>query len=297
MSDEEQKDDAFLDEDFGDEFDDGGGDDAQKKKKIAILVAALVLVGGLFFYLTGEDTSFEEDIILEQKEGMPKKEESDATAVSKEEKKDKKERKSKKKRKKAKEEESSGERVAVASGVGALALLGPENGLSRFYDLSSDRPVFSWQGNADTIVFSRSPDMSSIVYSEKTNGSSHAGRYFKPGSWYWQVRNSSGASEVRSFNIIPSDERGLSLLAPQDGGEMTGDSSIVSWSTLERGAYYRVQMTQGDTWVNPSYVFATSGSQLAVKNVPPGSYKLRVGGFSEISGRWEYTDSIAIEVR
>ena len=321
MSDENKKND-FVEDDFAEDFE--GTNQKSKSNKNRTLVFGLIFLmgaGGAFFYLTQEDSSFEDDFSLNREEFVvPKKMEQTpqkakieklephekAEEAIKTETPNKKQEELKavlKKEVKEEEEEvkektlSAEKTTPPLQATGELTLISPPKGEVREYDLSSERALFSWNGNAEKIIFSRNSNLKPIHTSADVLGSEYYGRYFEPGTWYWQVKNSEGTSEVNSFTVRPSKVEKPKILTPQNGTEINGNNSGVNWTMTARAAFYRVQLTQKEDWVSPDYLFATSGTKLMLKGVAQGSYKLRVGSFSEVSGRWEYSDTIQVEVR
>ena len=117
-----------------------------------------------------------------------------------------------------------------------------------------------------------------------------------PGTWYWQVSNSKGKSEVRSFTIEAPVPRKVTLSYPQEGEVIPADGGIVKWLGDERISYYRIELSNKG-WNDPSYRFATSGTSLKVQGVTAGDYEMRSGSFSEVAGRWEYNKPIRVIVR
>lgn len=187
----------------------------------------------------------------------------------------------------------------VVEEVGATApiLQSPENGASRNYDESTAASKFTWSGKGNGwIAFSRNPKMSPIELKSKTKGNSYDLPRLLPGTWYWQAGNGGGKSAIRTFTVNPPAKRAIAILEPQDGASLLKDNGMISWKGDHKITYYRVELsTQG--WANPNYRFATTGTQLQIKNVSQGQYQMRLGAFSEVSGRWEYTDPIKVAVQ
>lgn len=179
--------------------------------------------------------------------------------------------------------------------VGVPSHLGPENGSTRFYDESAQRAAFTWQGGPAWIKFSRTQDMKAIeVKAWVTSGKYYFHQPY-PGTWYWQVSNNLGSSDVHTFVINPPVRRKVVLSEPADGATLASGGKVV-WTGDTRVAFYRVELGDGD-WTKPAHRFATSGTELALKGVSAGSYKLRLGSFSEVSGQWEYSTPIKITVQ
>lgn len=180
--------------------------------------------------------------------------------------------------------------VEAVAATGAIAILTPANGASQSYDETQGVSEFTWEGPADEIVFSRSQSMTPVVKSAKLNGASKFN--FEnpyPGTWYWQVKNSSGASSVTSFTISAPEARNFPISAPTPGGQVSGNGGVVSWQAAEKVARYSVEITAaGASFANPAYRFGTSGTSVAIQGVAAGAYDFRVGAFSEVAGRWEW---------
>jgi hypothetical protein len=179
---------------------------------------------------------------------------------------------------------------AAAASTGAITLTTPANGAAQSYDETEGPAEFQWEGPADQIVFSRSQTMSPPVKIVTLNGAStysFANPY--PGTWYWQVKNSSGTSEVRSFKISSPARRSFPVSQPTSGGSIAGTGGVVSWQAGEKIARYSVEFTPaGQSFATPSNRFGASGTSVAIQGVTPGSYDVRVGAFSEVAGRWEW---------
>lgn len=175
-------------------------------------------------------------------------------------------------------------------------IISPENNVQKNYDETSYPAEFSWEGSGGWIKFSRSPDMKPIVHKFRSKNNVFRYRKLLPGVWYWQVTNGAGSSEIRSFEILAPILRAVSLSSPQANGTLAGNGGIVAWTGDTKISYYRVEMGDGN-WAQPPYRFATSGTQVSIQNVPAGNYQLRVGAFSEVSGRWEYTQPIPVSVQ
>lgn len=174
--------------------------------------------------------------------------------------------------------------------TGAVTLVAPGNGARQSYDETTGPAEFSWEGPADRIVFSRSATMDPVVKSVTLNGaSSFAFENPYPGTWYWQVENASGKSEVRSFRINPPVRRSFPVTQPTPGATISGNGGVVAWQAGEKIARYSVELVPaGQSFANPQFRFGTSGTSVAIQGVSPGSYDMRVGAFSEVAGRWEW---------
>ncbi len=180
--------------------------------------------------------------------------------------------------------------AAPAMAAGTIALLSPANGASQPYDETSGPAEFQWEGAADQIIFSRSSTMEPVVLIGTLNGaSSYSLENPYPGTWYWQVKNASGTSEVRSFKISAPPRRSFPVTAPTPGGSLAGTGGVVSWQAGEKIARYSVELSpSGTSFANPAYRFGTSGTSVSLQGVSAGVYDVRVGAFSEVAGRWEW---------
>jgi len=186
--------------------------------------------------------------------------------------------------------------ASTSAPTGAISLVSPDNGASVGYDETQGPAVFSWQGGGGQIVFSRSSTMKPETLRINVSGSQFSFNNPWPGQWYWRVENSSGVSEVRSFSVSSPVRRNVVLAQPAAGAALAGTGGEVSWQGDSAVAYYRVEISNGD-WANPQYKFSTSGNRVQLNGVAPGAYSLRVGAFSEVSGRWEYTAPVSVSVQ
>jgi hypothetical protein len=187
--------------------------------------------------------------------------------------------------------------AAPAAATGAIMLTSPENGASIAYDETQGSANFSWDGGPGTIVFSRNSSMKPETMRVKVSGSTYAFHHPWPGQWFWKIESEGGMSEPRSFSVSAPIRRNVALTAPTSGGTIAGTGGVVSWTGDKGVAYYRVEMNQGDDWTNPQFKFSSSGAQAQLNAVPAGSYQMRLGAFSEVSGRWEYGQVMPVTVQ
>lgn len=185
---------------------------------------------------------------------------------------------------------------SFAASSGPLTLSEPADGSSLNYDESQGAATFSWSGGGGWIVFSRNASMNPVTLKVSVSGNSYSFQHPWPGNWYWKVQNKSGSTEVRSFKVGTPVRRNVQISEPQAGGAVAGSGGTVSWQGDSKVAYYRVEFSTGD-WATPPYKFSSSGNSVQTNGVPPGQYMMRVGAFSEVSGRWEYTSPSSISVQ
>ncbi|MFK7825429.1 MAG: hypothetical protein AB8G05_14845 [Oligoflexales bacterium] len=179
----------------------------------------------------------------------------------------------------------------------APSIVSPADGFARVYDETMVPPEFIWEGSpGGWLVVSQNSSMNPVSIRRRVSENSYRLRKLLPGTWFWQVRNGAGKSGVRSVVITDAPTRVLSLSEPTEGGSLTGSGGVVTWTGDNKVAFYRVEISSNG-WASPMYRFATSGTQLRVQDVAPGQYQLRVGGFSEVSGRWEYSEPVNISVQ
>lgn len=178
----------------------------------------------------------------------------------------------------------------------AIKIISPQDNFERRFDETAEYATFKWEGGPrGWIYLSKNPSMKPVSYKRRIVGNEYKFRKLFPGKWYWQARNEKGATEVRSFTILEPIPRQMSIASPQDGAQI-GQNSMVTWQGDAKISYYRIELSNSDDWSQPVR-FATSGTQIRLKGVQPGSYKMRVGGFSEVSGKWEYQQPISVQVQ
>jgi hypothetical protein len=181
-------------------------------------------------------------------------------------------------------------------GTDRPAALNPPSGSSRSYDETSEYAEFSWEGSpGGYIYFSRNPNLEPVEKRVMVDGNNYRLRHPWPGTWYWKVQNGAGASEIASFTVDPAVRRNVALNQPQSGSSLSGNGGLVSWTGDSKVARYKVEIS-GSGWANPDYKFQTSGNDLQVQGVSVGNYQMRVGAFSEVSGRWEFTQPVDVVV-
>lgn len=187
--------------------------------------------------------------------------------------------------------------VAGLEGTEVPVNLMPASGSSRSYDETSEYAEFSWEGSpGGYIYFSRNPSMNPIEKKSMVSGNSYRLRHPWPGTWYWKVANGAGASETASFTVDPAVRRNVVVNSPQSGATFSGNGGVVSWTGDTKVARYKVEVSQSG-WANPDFKFQTSGNDVQVQGVPAGSYQIRVGAFSEVSGRWEFSQPMDVTVQ
>jgi hypothetical protein len=179
---------------------------------------------------------------------------------------------------------------------GPISLAEPANNAQIPYDESVGAPTFSWSGGSGWVLFSRSPNMQPVTKRARASGNSYAFRVPHPGTWYWAVKNNSGMSEVRQFTVQAPARRAIQVAEPQSGGTVAGNGGTVSWQGDAKVAFYRVEISNSG-WAAPQYRYATSGNSVQLSGVAPGAYEMRVGAFSEVAGRWEYSSPVSVTVQ
>lgn len=180
--------------------------------------------------------------------------------------------------------------TATMGQSGSISVSSPIGGAEAGYDESMAAPKFSWQGNADRIMFSRSSSMRPVYrWADVQGRNSYQFQGVFPGNWYWQLQGPDGMSEIKSFTISPPSRRQISIIEPQSGAALSGNGGFVAWSSADKVARYQVQFKTPDmSWANPTYRYGTVGTKVAVSGIAPGTYDMRVGAFSEVAGRWEW---------
>ena len=265
-------------------FKDGSFADQNRTRNIVIgAIVVLALVGGGWYFMPDEPDPADEPVAEEVApasepglEAAPPVATPAATPVA---------------------ETPAVEAAAPPAASGSITLTAPENGASLSYDETQGSATFSWEGGPGTIVFSRHSSMKPETMRVKVSGATYAFHHPWPGQWFWKIENDAGMSEPRSFTVSAPVRRSVALTAPAPSGAIAGTGGVVSWTGDKGVAYYRVELNQGDDWSNPQFKFSSSGSQAQLNAVPAGSYSMRLGAFSEVSGRWEYTAVTPVTVQ
>ncbi len=186
----------------------------------------------------------------------------------------------------------------VVSGSVSLIAPGPNNSIEYNEGLSGAK--FTFSGPASHIIFSRHPSLAFIDRKITLNGgSSYTYTNPKPGTWFWAVMSSDGSqSEVRSFTVSAPARANVTVIQPQPGSSIAANGGIVSWQTSGDVTSYRVEMIPGQSndWANPTR-YATASESAQLNGAEPGQYQMRVGAFSRVSGRWEYTSPFSVSVQ
>lgn len=174
--------------------------------------------------------------------------------------------------------------------TGTMSVISPIAGAETDYDETMGPAEFIWEGNANRIMFSRSSNMGSIYrFADVTNKNNYKFNGIYPGTWYWQLQGPDGMSDIKQFNVSAPARRDFSIIEPQSGQAINSNGGSISWSGAEKVARYQVQFKGTDTsWANPIYKYGTAGTRISVSGITPGLYDMRVGAFSEVSGRWEW---------
>ncbi len=189
---------------------------------------------------------------------------------------------------------TKGEPMVATDAPGSLI---PKNGKARFYDETSSDAEFTWSGSpGGYITFSRSAQMKNSVRRAKIDANSYVFRHPWPGTWYWQVENGAGKSSIQSFSVAAPVRRNIAVSSPQPGATLPGNGGLVSWNADQSVSRYKVELSSGD-WANPVHRQQTVGTDLQLSGVAPGSYQMRVGAWSDVAGRWEYTAPMAVTIQ
>ena len=182
--------------------------------------------------------------------------------------------------------------------TGEAVIVSPVSGQSRDYDQTMGAAVFSWEGEATYIVFARNSAFKNPYLRLNITGrNSFSFQHPLPGRWYWRLEGADAnpLSEAGSFMVAQAVRRNLSLSEPTDGSSLS-NGSTVSWSGDEKVAYYRVELATNN-FAAPTYRFSTVNTSFQISDIASGSYQLRVGAFSEVTGRWEYIEPISVTVQ
>jgi len=182
-----------------------------------------------------------------------------------------------------------------ATGSGTISMITPNDGQAWTYDETKGGAPFKWEGGG-AIIISRSSNMSPEYMRVTSERGSFTFKNPYPGTWYWQVENADGKSEVRSFSVASPSRRNVTVTAPAAGGSLS-EGAVVSWQGDDKVAFYRVEFSNSNSFANPSYRFATSGNSVQITGVTAGQYQMRVAAFSEVSGRWEYSSPMTVTVQ
>jgi hypothetical protein len=185
---------------------------------------------------------------------------------------------------------------SFAASSGSITLTEPADGSSLNYDESQGAATFSWSGGGGWIVFSRNQSMNPVSLKVAVSGNSYSFQHPWPGKWFWKVQNKSGSTEVRSFTVASPVRRNIQISEPQANGAIAGSGGTISWQGDSKVARYRVEFSTGD-WANPPYRFSSSGNSVLTNGVQAGQYMMRLGAFSEVSGRWEFTSPVSVTVQ
>ena len=185
---------------------------------------------------------------------------------------------------------------SFAASSGSITLTEPADGSSLNYDESQGAASFSWSGGGGWIVFSRNQSMNPVSLKVAVSGNSYSFQHPWPGKWFLKVQNKSGSTEVRSFTVASPVRRNMQISEPQANGAIAGSGGTISWQGDSKVARYRVEFSTGD-WANPPYRFSSSGNSVQTNGVPAGTYMMRLGAFSEVSGRWEFTSPVSVTVQ
>lgn len=277
----------------------GGSFTEDRKKAIFIGLGVLLVLGLAFaFFTSGEEGAEDEEMAGETTEegaegeegaatadetGTPSETGTDAATA-------------------ATDAAASGATDAATStpaATGSFTLSSPQDGAQKAYDETQGPAVFEWQGAADKIVFARNPSMNPVNRTVTVTGeTSYSFNHPHPGTWYWRVEGAGGQSEVRRFEVNPPERRSFAVSAPTSGGSIAGTGGVVQWSAGEKIARYQVQLKgPSESWANPQFRFGTSGTSVSLNGVPPGTYEMRVGAFSEVAGRWEWQNVSNVTVQ
>jgi len=272
-----------------------GGNHNGRRRKF-ILGGALVLVLGLFalnYFTSSDEASTDDDLAVEDSEdseGSPVEGAENATdqpPVSNQD--------SATTKEVTKDVGTDSKREMTATTGPTLEV--PNDGQMRAYDETGEPAVFKWSGSpGGTVSFSRSSTFSPMVRKVQVEGNSYEFRNPWPGKWYVQVENSAGKSAVASFTVEAPQRRNVAISSPADGQSVAGSGGMVSWTGDSSISRYKVEFSSGD-WSQPAYKLQTVGTEAQLNGVPAGNYQMRVAAWSDVSGRWEYSNPVSVSVQ
>ena len=293
-------------------FREGGFVGENRSRQILLGVLAVLLLGGFWMFFGGDDYHEDPEVTSKDESLAEKAKDADEEIID-DEKADAKEAElAKEKEKNLVEEKPAATPVAndtpaAMSQSASFALppatvpptpLQPAEGALYRSDESAIGATFTWEGSpGGVVVLSRNASMRPVVARARVQGNSYTLRRPEPGTWYWQVRNGAGKSSPRVFQVEGPVPRQIALTAPAAGGAVAGNGGVVMWTGDTKVTYYRVELSNSGDWTKPAFRFATSATGVTLQGVSPGAYQLRIGGFSEVSGHWEYTNPVSVTLQ
>jgi hypothetical protein len=170
----------------------------------------------------------------------------------------------------------------------AITNVTPKEGASMVFDLTKGPATFKWQGEATKIIFSLNKTMKPIARRIDVIGKSSYGfRGIKPATWFWRLDTSLGEGAVQSFKIRRPKARNFEFTQPVTGSSISRQSAPISWKPAKKVAWYKL-IVYRKGGKKAILVKGTSGSKLTINNIKPGQYEMKLGAFSEVSGKWEW---------
>lgn len=170
----------------------------------------------------------------------------------------------------------------------APQIISPFHGAEISYDLTKGPALFEWQGQATHIVFSRHRTMKPIARRFHVSGqTSYAFRGPAPGVWYWRLDRGGEPGEARSFRVTPPIARTFPIQEPLSDTQIPAEGALVRWQTDAKITWYKALVFDHISG-QQVHMQGTSGDHLRLKQLKGGIYDLKLGGFSEVSGKWEW---------
>jgi hypothetical protein len=264
----------------------GGGDD--KKKKMTLLGAtafAVVACLGLVWYLLQDDSASDEATSLPPADqaaagapataGTPAAPETaeapttDAPAV----------------------EAPAEEEVAATDAPATDAPASEVTDSSAWtYNEAKGGPVVKAKPGA-VIEVSRSSNFSdSYVSGTATNGTFRIPNP-PPGEIFWREQGSQSATKI---TVSAAPKLQFSFSSP---GTVAADGAL-SWDASgAKAAFYRVELSADGNFASPAFVFSTSKTSAKLSGTSAGKYHVRIGGYNEQAGQWQFSKAAMVEVQ
>lgn len=158
------------------------------------------------------------------------------------------------------------------------------------YDETKGGPVVDAKAGA-VVEVSRSADFSAVYVS----GSAKNGRFRipnpPPGEIFWREQGSQSAHKI---SVSEAPKLQFNFSSP---GTVAADGQL-SWDASgAKVAFYRVEFSSDASFASPSFVVSTSKNSAAISGVSAGKYYVRIAGYNEQAGQWQFSKDATLEVQ
>jgi hypothetical protein len=158
------------------------------------------------------------------------------------------------------------------------------------YDETKGGPVVKAKDGA-VIEVSRSADFSDTYVTGTARNGSFRIPNPPPGEIFWREQGSQAATKI---TVSAAPKLQFNFSSP---GTLAADGSL-SWDASgAKAAFFRVELSSDAGFASPAFVFSTAKKSAQLSGTSAGRYHVRIGGYNEQAGQWQFSKGEMLEVQ